>query len=267
MSRIHTQMSVPGVSKCHRVQTFLVIGVTITLVTSCWMRVLSLPQLFRKQPTTRRYYPGLIITPLLQGRPGIWLPLRHCLYLPNFLDYELTADRQATLSQAAPSMAAQAAPSMAVLPCCWRCFSYRGSGAVSWCRGEAVASHHFGERYGVRRAASCGLDHGGHLAEVVRAEDAGADDREHLRRPPDRCRSGGRLPEECRAPRPGRLRSVLHRPSRSACPQARRSSPRNGHGCARWALWLRLGRRTRRLRRNLPRPRPLAGIGSPADRS
>src|SRR5829696_2854315 len=181
MSRIHTQMSVPGVSKCHRVQTFLVIGVTITLVTSCWMRVLSLPQLFRKQPTTRRYYPGLIITPLLQGRPGIWLPLRHCLYLPNFLDYELTADRQATLSQAAPSMAAQAAPSMAVLPCCWRCFSYRGSGAVSWCRGEAVASHHFGERYGVRRAASCGLDHGGHLAEVVRAEDAGADDRKHLR--------------------------------------------------------------------------------------
>src|SRR5215208_7577106 len=32
MSRIHTQMSVPGVTKCHRVQTFLVIGVTITLV-------------------------------------------------------------------------------------------------------------------------------------------------------------------------------------------------------------------------------------------
>src|SRR5919112_1574791 len=70
---------------------------------------------------------------------------------------------------------------MAVLLCCWRCFSYRGSGAVSWCRGEAVASHHFGERYRVRRAASCGLDDGGHLAEVLRAEDAGADDRQHLR--------------------------------------------------------------------------------------
>src|SRR5215208_509566 len=69
---------------------------------------------------------------------------------------------------------------MAVL-CCWRYFSYRGSGAVSWCRGEAVASHHFGERYRVRRAACCGLDHGGHLAEVVRAEDARADNREHLR--------------------------------------------------------------------------------------
>src|SRR5829696_3237054 len=257
MSRIHTQMSVPGVTKCHRVQTFLIIGVTITLVSSCWTRAFPAPAVPSSQQLVA-ISPGLI-SPLLQGRPGIWLPLRHCLYLPNFLDYELTADRQATLSQAAPSMA--------VLPCCWRCPSYRGSGAVSWCRDEAVASHHFGERYGVRRAASCGLDHGGHLAEVVRAEDAGADDREHLRRPPDRCRSGGRLPEECRAPRPGRLRSVLHRPSRSACPQARRSSPRNGHGCARWALWLRLGRRTRRLRRNLPRPRPLAGIGSPADRS
>src|SRR5215204_7540349 len=69
---------------------------------------------------------------------------------------------------------------MAVL-CCLRYFSYRGSGAVSWRRAEAVASHHFGERYGVRRAASCGLDDGGHLAEVVRAEDAGADDREHRR--------------------------------------------------------------------------------------
>jgi hypothetical protein len=44
-----------------------------------------------------------------------------------------------------------------------------------------VASHHFGERYGVRRAASCGLDDGGHLAEVLRAKDAGADDREHRR--------------------------------------------------------------------------------------
>src|SRR5215212_6553713 len=70
---------------------------------------------------------------------------------------------------------------MAVLLCCWRYFSYRGSDALSWCRGEAVASHHFGERYGVRRTASCGLDDGGHLAEVLRTEDAGADDREHLR--------------------------------------------------------------------------------------
>src|SRR5918994_2949777 len=52
---------------------------------------------------------------------------------------------------------------------------------MSWRRGETMASHHFGECYGVRRAASCGLDNGGHLAEVVRAEDAGADDREHLR--------------------------------------------------------------------------------------
>src|SRR5215210_7842117 len=63
----------------------------------------------------------------------------------------------------------------------WRYFWYRGSGAMSWYRGEAMALHHFGERYGVRRAASCGLDDGGHLAEVVRAEDAGADDRKHRR--------------------------------------------------------------------------------------
>src|SRR5919107_6209379 len=52
---------------------------------------------------------------------------------------------------------------------------------MSWYRGEAMASHHFGERYRVRRAACCGLDDGGHLAEVLRAEDAGADDRQHLR--------------------------------------------------------------------------------------
>src|SRR5215218_3454221 len=51
----------------------------------------------------------------------------------------------------------------------------------SWCRGKAMASHHFSERCGVGRAASCGLDDGDHLAEVARAEDAGADDREHLR--------------------------------------------------------------------------------------
>ena len=31
------------------------------------------------------------------------------------------------------------------------------AGAASWCRGEAVASHYFGERYRVGRALSCGL--------------------------------------------------------------------------------------------------------------
>src|ERR687886_2640742 len=54
-------------------------------------------------------------------------------------------------------------------------------GAASRRWGEAVASHHFGERRGVRRAARCGLDDGGHLAEVLRPKDAGADDREDLR--------------------------------------------------------------------------------------
>src|SRR5215207_7299054 len=51
----------------------------------------------------------------------------------------------------------------------------------SWCRGKAMASHHVSERCGVGRAASCGLNDGDHLAEVARAEDAGADDRQHLR--------------------------------------------------------------------------------------
>ena len=42
--------SVPGLTKCHRVQTLFVIGVTITLVTSCWMRVFSLfPICFSQQ--------------------------------------------------------------------------------------------------------------------------------------------------------------------------------------------------------------------------
>ena len=56
-------------------------------------------------------------------------------------------------------------------------FSCRGSGAASsWCRAEAVASHHFGERCGVGRAASCCLEDGvlleivsGGVTEKVRA--------------------------------------------------------------------------------------------------
>jgi hypothetical protein len=39
----------------------------------------------------------------------------------------------------------------------------------------------FGERYGVRRAVCCGLNDGGHLAEVGRVKDARADDSKHLR--------------------------------------------------------------------------------------
>ena len=58
-------MSVPGDTKCHIVQILFVIGVTITLVTSCWARGVSFPPSVccSKQPTTRRYFPGLIITP------------------------------------------------------------------------------------------------------------------------------------------------------------------------------------------------------------
>src|SRR5919112_2242899 len=93
-------------AKCHKVQTLSVIGVIITLVTSCWTSAFRAPA--PAVPSSQQLAaisPGLIIIPLLQGRPGFWLPLRHCIYLPNFLDSELTADRQATLTQAAPSMA------------------------------------------------------------------------------------------------------------------------------------------------------------------
>src|SRR5215207_6026110 len=51
------------------------------------------------------------------------------------------------------------------------------SAGVTSRAGDPVRRH----GAGVGRAASCGLDDGGHLAEVVRSEDAGADDRQHRR--------------------------------------------------------------------------------------
>ena len=44
-----------------------------------------------------------------------------------------------------------------------------------------MAPHHCSDRHEIRRAARRGLDDRRHLAEVVGAEDAGADDRQHLR--------------------------------------------------------------------------------------
>src|SRR5215212_8975190 len=67
----------PEVSKCHRVQTFLVIGVIITLVTSCWTSAFRAPA--PAVPSSQQLdaiSPALLFTPLLQGRPGFWLPLR-----------------------------------------------------------------------------------------------------------------------------------------------------------------------------------------------
>ena len=61
------------------------------------------------------------------------------------------------------------------MPDRWGAFSM-----VRGCGGEAVAAHHFGKRCRVGQALSCGPDDGGHLAEVLGAEDAGAYDREHL---------------------------------------------------------------------------------------
>ena len=78
MSRIHTQMSVPGVTKCPRVQTFLVIGVTITLVTSCWMRAFLrafslFPICFSQQLDTIN--PALLLPPSYkEGRASCGYP-------------------------------------------------------------------------------------------------------------------------------------------------------------------------------------------------
>ena len=86
MSRINMHMSVPGDTKCHIVQILFVIGVTITLVTSCWARGVSFPPSVccSKQPTTRRYFSRPYYYPLLQGRPGLWLPhTRNCFYSPS----------------------------------------------------------------------------------------------------------------------------------------------------------------------------------------
>src|SRR5215211_1493348 len=79
-------MAVPQVTKWHKAQTTLIISVTITSVTRCWARgvPLSPSVCCSKQPTTRRYFSRPYITPLLQGRPGLWLPpTRNCLYSPS----------------------------------------------------------------------------------------------------------------------------------------------------------------------------------------
>src|SRR5215204_2809782 len=71
MSRINMQMSVLGLTKCHRVQTLFVISATITLVSSCCARAFPTPA--PAVPSSQQLAaisPGLIITPLLQGRPG-----------------------------------------------------------------------------------------------------------------------------------------------------------------------------------------------------
>jgi hypothetical protein len=54
----------------------------------------------------------------------------------------------------------------------FRSFSRR-AGEELLCWGETVASYHCGDGCGVGQATGCGLKDTGHLAEVVRAEDAG----------------------------------------------------------------------------------------------
>src|SRR5215217_8224510 len=64
MSQLNKRMSVPGGTKYHRVQTFLVIDVTIALVTSCWTR--AFPSLAPAVPHGQELaaiFPGLITPP------------------------------------------------------------------------------------------------------------------------------------------------------------------------------------------------------------
>src|SRR5215216_134538 len=83
MSRIHTQMSVLGDTKCPRVQTLFVIGVTITLVTSCWMRVFSLfPICFSQQLDAIN--PALLLPPSYkEGRACGHSPKKLPLFTEN----------------------------------------------------------------------------------------------------------------------------------------------------------------------------------------
>jgi len=62
---------VPGFTKCLNVQTLLDIGVTITLVTSYWTRAFY-DSKCSNRPTTRRFFPGLIIPPPIRkaGSPS-----------------------------------------------------------------------------------------------------------------------------------------------------------------------------------------------------
>src|SRR5215204_4338511 len=75
----------PEVSKCHRVQTFLVIGVIITLVTSCWTSAFRAPA--PAVPSSQQLAaisPGLIIYPPPTRKAGILAtPKRNGLYSPS----------------------------------------------------------------------------------------------------------------------------------------------------------------------------------------
>jgi hypothetical protein len=87
----------PEVTKCHIVQTLSVIGVIITLVTSCWTSAFRAPA--PAVPSSQQlaaFSPGLIITPLLQGRPGFWLPLRNGLYSPSYRELAVLVNLSAS---------------------------------------------------------------------------------------------------------------------------------------------------------------------------
>jgi hypothetical protein len=65
-------MSVPGVTKRHRVQPLLLIGATITLVTSCWTRVF--PTLAPAVPSSQQLaaiFPAFFLLPFPKKKAGI----------------------------------------------------------------------------------------------------------------------------------------------------------------------------------------------------
>src|SRR5215208_4995337 len=77
-------MSVPGVTKCPRVQTFLVIGVAITLVTSYWRRLVLFPSCSVSSQQLDAINPALLLPPSYkEGRECGHSPTKVPLFTEN----------------------------------------------------------------------------------------------------------------------------------------------------------------------------------------
>src|SRR5215217_5285600 len=77
-------MSVPGVTKCPRVQTFLVIGVAITLVTSYWRRLVLFPSCSVSSQQLGAINPALLLPPsYMEGRACGHSPKKLPLFTEN----------------------------------------------------------------------------------------------------------------------------------------------------------------------------------------
>src|SRR5215211_5945103 len=84
MWRINMQMSVPRVTKCHRVQTQFVMGVTIIWAISCGLESSKLQlQLFQAANNWPLFPPALLLPPSYKEGRALATPLRNCLYSPS----------------------------------------------------------------------------------------------------------------------------------------------------------------------------------------